>query len=57
MKRTICDLCKEPIDIDKDMCKWKIKRYNPFFEKWITLDAHPQCVEAVACAARKGMEK
>lgn len=58
MKETICDLCKKPINDEfEDTYKWKIKRYNPFFEKWMVLDAHPRCVEAVVCAARERKEK
>lgn len=64
MTRTLCDLCGKEIKT-YDKTKWKLKYFwsDPYGSGWIPIDAHEECLKAVAKEARlrgvkmKGGEK
>lgn len=54
MYQLICDLCGEPIKEKHRELKIKEFKYLPF--QWQEIDAHDECVKAVAAAARERAE-
>lgn len=60
MKKTVCDLCGEEInEYAIESPHYKIKRHwsDPYGSGWEKLDAHGECIQAVAAAARERSEK
>jgi len=56
MTQIICDLCGKPIgECAIDSPHYKIKHYwsSPYGSGWTKLDAHYECIQAVAVAARE----
>ena len=54
MYQLICDLCGEPIKEKRRQLKIKEFKDIPF--KWQEIDAHDECVKAVAAEARERKE-
>lgn len=55
MYKLICDLCGEPITKDEEHGEYKIKKrwYSWWETGWAKIDAHEECVAAIAAAARE----
>lgn len=58
MYKLICDLCGEPIESPEKHSEFKIKKrwYSWWESGWDRIDAHDECVKAVAAAARERSE-
>ena len=58
MYKLFCDLCGEPITSAEKHGEYKIKkRWDSFWESgWVRIDAHEECVAAIAAAARERSE-
>lgn len=54
MYQLICDLCGEPIKGERRLLK--IKEFKGVSFQWEKIDAHDECVKAVAAAARERKE-
>ncbi len=56
MYQLICDLCGEPIKEKEKRRELKIKEFKVIPFQWQEIDAHDECVKAVAAAARERNE-
>ena len=54
MTKTYCDLCCEEIKTGEKLRFFKIKEYGLFHQlTWQKIDAHDECVKAIAAVARE----
>lgn len=58
MNKTFCDICGEEITDSRQLCRYKLKRFNTSFFpdfSWDILDVHEECWKKLCKFVRKDL--